>query len=227
MAKKTTTATTATVDTTAEGTETVQTPVAPVAQAPVMIPVMIDGEIRYVPVASGHEAEAAEILVKADQTKEQKEAARKAKIAADQKAKRDAEKAARANDPEWLKKQEEKEAKRAGMKEILEKRKANSERREAKKQAELDAKIAFLADSGSALPIDRLLEAKIVKKYAHGMKDEGVQRGWAWKVVHLSKSKREVIVSEVIDLDKEGVGTLETAYNDARKAILDTLAELS
>lgn len=225
MSKKNTTATTTDAATTSENGENVQ---APVIETPkVMIPVTIDGVVRMVEVSPKDAVNIDKMLAESPEVKAQKEADRRAKIAADQKAKRDAEREAKKNDPEWLAKEAARQAKRDANKEKLAARDANRDRREAKKKEVLDAKIGFLTESGSLLPIDRLLEARITKKYAHGMKEEGVQRGWAWKVVYLTKSKKTVTVDEVIDLDKEGVGTLETAYADARKAIIDTLAELS
>lgn len=225
MAKKTTTPVSTDAATTSENGEIVQTPVAETPK--VFINVVIDGVVRQVEVSPAEAVNIDKMLGESPVVKAEKEAARKAKIAADQKAKRDAEREAKKNDPEWLAKDAARQAKRDAMKGILEKRKENTERREARKQAELDAKIAFLTESGSSLPIGRLVEAKIVKKYAHGMKEEGVQRGWRWTVVYLTKSNKTVTIDDTIDLDKEGVGTLQTAFADAQKAIRETLSELS
>lgn len=226
MAKKNTTTVSTDSATTSEQNETVQTPAVETPKF-LTVKVLVDGKYvdAQIPVSEAPELD--KMLSEDPAVKAEKLARQKAKIAEAQKAKRDAEREAKKNDPEWLAKDAERTAKREKMKEVLAKRAKNTARREARKTAELEAKISFLTESGSRLPIERLVEAKIAKKYAHGMKEEGVQRGWSWKVVYLSKSNKTVTVDGVIDLDKEGVGTLATAYEDAKKTILAELAELS
>lgn len=228
MAKKNTTATTVNT-TSSEGSEQVQTPAVEVQQVPQTVKVWltIGGVKQEVDVPVEEAVEVNKMFSESDAVKAQKAALAKAKIAADAKAKRDEKKAERMNDPEFQAKLAARQARKEANKQTSEKRDENRERREAKKQAELDEKISLLTESGSSLPVDRLIEAKISKKFAHGLKDEGVQRGWSWKIVYLTKGKKTVEMKDVIDLDKEGVGTLETAFQDARKVVMETLAELS
>ena len=226
MAKKITTPVSADIAATSEQGENVQTPAVETPKF-LTVKVLVDGKYvdAQIPVSDAPDID--KMLSADPAVKAEKLARQRAKIAADQKAKRDAEREARKNDPEWLAKDAEKQAKRDANKAKLADRDTNRARRDEKKEAIKNQKIEFLTESGSSLPLDRLVEAKITKKYMHGMKDEGVQRGWRWVVVYTTKSKKTVTVDETIDLDKEGVGTLETAYADAKKAILETLAELS
>lgn len=227
MAKKTTTATTVDTNPASEIAENQTAPQAPVQHAAPKVWVIVDGVRREVEISVEEAPELVKTLSTDPAVIAKREADRKAEIAAKAKAKRDEEKNKRMQDPEFLAKLEARKLKASQNSALKAKRDENRQRREDKRKAELEQKLAFLTESGSSLPIERLLEAKITKKYAHGMKEEGVQRGWSWKVVYISKSKKTVTVDGVIDLDKEGVGTLDSAHADAKKAICDTLSEVA
>jgi len=208
-------------------------PETPVSETPVATPTTFKQMVNVpgvglveVDVPLDAAMEIAAKVKEAPEAKAKRDAGRKAKIAAAQKAKRDAEKAAHANDPEWLAKEADRKAKRDARLAVIEKRKVNSEKRAERATKEQEANAALLAESGSSLPLARLVEASITKLYEKGMKGEdGAHRGWLVKFSYNNVKGISVKYSQRLSLDERGVGTLDSLHADAKKILLDMIAD--
>ena len=234
MAKKTTTVETVSVDTVADvavetvndvAVETVETVVVETLPTTIPVKAWVNGVYMDVEIPVVDAPAIDRMFSDSPAVKAEKERIRKEKIAADQKAARDAIKAKKMADPEFVAKMEEKEKAKEAKNAKLAGVEARRLAREARKTAEKTERETLLEESKSNLPIDRLVVAKISKKYAHGGKDEGIQRGWVAKLTYINKKGMETSLDHTIDLDKQGHGTLETAYQDARNALLEMLSD--
>jgi hypothetical protein len=218
MAKKNTTSAPVTASDVPAETPVVETPKT------IKTTVMIDGVLLEIPVESA--TSLLDTLKDSPEVKAQKEAARKAALAQKLKDKRDAEKAKLAQDPEWIAKQQARETAKAAKAAIDVRRAEGRARRQAKNDAEKTERETILKDSGSVLPADRLKVAKLVKKFNHGEKgNDAAHRGWEAKLVYTNIRGMEVKLNHVVDLDVDGVGTLQTAYDKAHAALLEMLAD--
>lgn len=225
MAKKNTTSAPVTTSDVPAETPVVETPVVETPKA-VKAFAYVSGVRMEVDIAVEDASTTISALKDSPEVQAQKDAIRKATIAKKLKDKRDAEKAKLAQDPDWIAKQQARETAKAAKAAIDVRRAEGRARRQAKSDAEKTDRETNLKDSGSVLPADRLKVAKLVKKFNHGEKgNDAAHRGWEAKLVYTNIRGMEVKLNHVVDLDVDGVGTLQTAYDKAHAALLEMLAD--
>lgn len=201
----------------------------PVAKAPekVFITVNIGGVLTEVEIADPAEAAkiAAAVAPKAKEAKEmeRKETARLARL-----KKAEELKESRKDDPVYLEKLAKREANKAARAQTEETRSKNRDARQARNDAAISFKKEIHELSGTSIPMDRIEVCEIRRKFSHGtaLTDTPVQRGWVANLVTVNSKGVKSTQKIVKDLDVEGVGTLETSYNDAKSALIEMLAEL-
>ena len=166
---------------------------------------------------------AAEIAKALDGVKEVSEARKeitKESIKAKAKAKYEADRAKKMEDPVFAAKM----AKRAENKLVnaanAEKKKADSEARKALRDAAAARIAKLLEDSGSKLKADRIVRAEVVEKKAHGL---DAIRGYKAILVYTAADGSRSAKNQTFDLDVTGTGVLADMKAQADACLLSFL----
>lgn len=172
---------------------------------------------------------AAEIAKALDGVKEVSEARKeitKESIKAKAKAKYEADRAKKMEDPVFAAKM----AKRAENKLVnaanAEKKKADSEARKALRDAAAARIAKLLEDSGSKLKADRIVRAEVVEKKAHGLGSlpgQDAVRGYKAILVYTAADGSRSAKNQTFDLDVTGTGVLADMKAQADACLLSFL----
>lgn len=166
---------------------------------------------------------AAEIAKALDGVKEVSEARKeitKESIKAKAKAKYEADRAKKMEDPVFAAKMAKRAAKKLANAATIEKKKADSEARKALRDAAAARIAKLLEDSGSKLKAERIVRAEVVEKKAHGL---DAVRGYKAILVYTAADGSRSAKNQTFDLDVTGTGVLADMKAQADACLLSFL----
>jgi len=166
---------------------------------------------------------AAEIAKALDGVKEVSEARKeitKESIKAKAKAKYEADRAKKMEDPVFAAKVAKRAEKKLANAATIEKKKADSEARKALRDAAAARIAKLLEDSGSKLKADRIVRAEVVEKKAHGL---DAVRGYKAILVYTAADGSRSAKNQTFDLDVTGTGVLADMKAQADACLLSFL----
>lgn len=166
---------------------------------------------------------AAEIAKALDGVKEVSEARKeitKESIKAKAKAKYEADRAKKMEDPVFAAKMAKRAEKKLANAATIEKKKADSEARKALRDAAAARIAKLLEDSGSKLKADRIVRAEVVEKKAHGL---DAVRGYKAILVYTAADGSRSAKNQTFDLDVTGTGVLADMKAQADACLLSFL----